>query len=67
MQKKQIDMYAGDQRFWKAIDDAYANSEVEKIQKHVGDQEPTEFELRPGKIELEFDKEGNVVDLHQKS
>ena len=52
MQKKQIDMYAGDQRFWKAIDDAYATSEVEKVQKHLGDQEPTEFELRAGKIEL---------------
>lgn len=59
-------MYAGDARFWKAIDDAFATSEVEKVQKHLGDQDPTGFELRPGKIEIEMDKDGNVVDLHQK-
>ena len=68
VQKKGIQMYAGDQRFWKAIDDSYATSEVEKIQKHIGDhQDPTGFQLRPGKIEIETDKDGNVVDLHQKS
>ena len=50
MQKKNIEMYAGDQRFWKAIDDAYAMSEVEKVQKHIGDQDPTGFELRAGQI-----------------
>mgnify|MGYP000380320802 CR=1 FL=1 len=41
--KKKIDMYTGDARFWKAIDDAYAKEEVEKIQKHVGDRDPTNF------------------------
>jgi len=39
---------------------------VKKIQKHLGDQDPLGFELRPGKVELEFDKDGKVIDVHQK-
>ena len=56
----------GDARFWKTIDDAFEKEEVEKIQKHVGDPEPLEFELRSGKIEIET-KDGRVVDLHPKN
>ena len=39
---------------------------MKKIQKHLGDQDPLGFELRPGKVDLEFDKDGKVIDVHQK-
>lgn len=57
-------MYTGDARFWKAIDASYDLSEVEKVQTHLGDQDPTGFELRRGKVEMEFNSDGEIVDLH---
>ena len=59
-------MYAGDARFWKTIDDSFDQSEVEKIQKYLGDEEPTAFEVRPSKVEFEYDREGNIKDLNPK-
>lgn len=65
--KKKIDVYVGDARFWKAIDDAFDKSEIEKVQKHVGDSDPTNFEIRPSSVEYEFSKEGDkIVDVHPK-
>lgn len=66
MKKKQIDAYVGDARFWKAIDDSFPSTQVEKVQKHISDPEPTNFELRSSKVELEVDSNGNVVDVHPK-
>jgi hypothetical protein len=65
--RKAIDTYASDARFWKAIDNAFPEEEVKKVQVHVGDPEPTAFELRRGKIEFEYDNEGKIVDVHAKT
>lgn len=64
--KKNIQAHVGDARFWKAIDDSFDKHEVEKIQKHIGEEDPTNFTYRPTKINLEVDKEGNVIDVHPK-
>ena len=66
MKKKKIDAYVGDARFWKAIDDSFPTSEIEKVQKQVGDPEPTAFELRKSSVELEFQPDGKIADVHPK-
>lgn len=66
LKKKSINAHVGDARFWKAIDDSFESTEVAKVQRHVGDPEPTQFELRTSKVELEVDSEGKVVNVHPK-
>lgn len=66
LKKKTINAHVGDARFWKAIDDSFESTEIAKVQKHVGDSEPTQFELRTSKVELEVDSEGRVVNVHPK-
>lgn len=45
-----MDAYVGDARFWKAIDDSFEKTEIEKVQRHIGDPEPTTFELRTSEV-----------------
>lgn len=52
MKRKNIESHVGDARFWKAIDDSFDSHEVEKVQRQIGDPEPTNFNLRSSKIEL---------------
>lgn len=40
---------------------------VEKVQKAVGDDAPTNFNLRDTKVEFIEDKDGNVVDVKPKT
>jgi hypothetical protein len=54
----------GDARFWKAIDDSFESTEIEKVQRHVGDPEPTTFDLRTSSVELEFHPDGKIADVH---
>lgn len=55
----------GDARFWKAIDDSFPSSEIEKVQRHIRDPEPNNFELRKSSVELEF-HDGKIADVHPK-
>lgn len=67
LKKKNIDAVVGDAKFWKAIDDSFDTKEIAKVQTHVGDPEPTSFQLKShSKVELELDSNGNVVDVHPK-
>ena len=63
--KKYITAHVGDAKFWKAIDSTLDNHEIEKVQRQIKDEDPTNFELK-GKVrvELQFDSSGNVVDVH---
>ena len=36
----------GDAKFWKAIDDSFDSQEVAKVQRQLGDPEPTNFKMR---------------------
>jgi hypothetical protein len=56
----------GDARFWKAIDDSFPTTEIEKVQKHIKDPEPLAFELRKSSVELEFAPDGKIADVHPK-
>lgn len=56
----------GDARFWKAIDDSFESTEIEKVQKHIGDPEPNNFELRKSVVDLEFHPDGKIADVHPK-
>lgn len=64
VKNKKIEAYVGDARFWKAIDDSFPTTEIEKVQKHIGDPEPTAFEFRKSGVELEFDANGKIADVH---
>lgn len=61
--KSFIETQKGEARFWKAIDDSFDHKQIEKVQRHVGDSEPLEFQLRKGKAELVKDSNGIVVDI----
>ena len=53
LKKKNIDAVVGDAKFWKAIDDSFDTKEIAKVQSHVGDPEPTNFQLKShSKVEL---------------
>ena len=62
-----IDIRKGESTFWKALDDSNDPKNVEKVQKAVGDDKPTDFTLRDTKILFEKDEKGNVVDVHPKT
>lgn len=67
IERTYIDINRGDTKYWKAIDDSHDLHEVEKVQKHIGDREPTNFQLNSStKIDLQI-KDGKVVDVHPKN
>lgn len=59
-------MRKGENRFWKALDNSNDPANIERVQGQIGDENPLSFELRHGKIEFEYDKDGNVTYLHRK-
>jgi hypothetical protein len=58
-----LDIKKGEKNFWKALDDSNDPKNVEKVQKTIGDDKPTDFTLRDTKIEFVKDADGNVVDV----
>lgn len=62
-----IDVRKGEKTFWKALDNSNDIKNVEKVQKAVGDDAPTDFNFRDTKIEFIEDKDGNVVDVKPKT
>ena len=62
-----LDVRKGEKTFWKALDDSNDPKNVEKVQKAVGDDKPTDFTLRDTKIEFVKDANGNVVDIKPKT
>lgn len=66
VKKQRMDAYVGDARFWKAIDDSFEKTEIEKVQRHIGDPEPTTFELRTSEVQLEFKPDGKIADVKPK-
>lgn len=62
-----IDVRKGEKTFWKALDNSNDMKNVEKVQKAIGDDVPTDFSLRETKIEFIEDKDGNVVDVKPKT
>ena len=61
-----INVRKGEANFWKALDDSNSTENIEKVQKKITSGDPIDFRLRNNKMEFEFDKDGNVVDLHLK-
>ena len=49
------------------MDNSNDMKNVEKVQKAIGDEVPTDFTLRDTKIEFVEDKDGNVVDVKPKT
>ncbi len=62
-----IEIRKGEKTFWKALDDSNDPKNVERVQKAIGDDRPTDFSLRDTKIELMKDEKGNVVDVNPKT
>ena len=50
-----IEIRKGERSFWKALDDSNDPKNIEKVQKSIGDDKPTDFTLRDTKIEFERD------------
>ena len=48
------------------MDDSNDPENVKRVQGKIGDDEPSNFNLKNAKIHFEFDKDGNVVDIHRK-
>lgn len=34
------------------------------MQSKIGDERPTDFSINVAKVKFDFDKDGNVVDMH---
>lgn len=49
------------------MDDSNDAKNVERVQKAIGDDRPTDFSLRDTKIEFVRDEKGNVVDVSPKT
>ncbi len=62
-----VEIRKGERSFWKALDNSNDIKNVERVQKAIGDEAPTDFTLRNTKIEFETDKKGKVVDVHPKT
>lgn len=62
-----IEVRKGEKTFWKAIDDSNDPKNIERVQKAVGDDRPTDFTLRDTKIEFVKDADGNVIDVNPKT
>ena len=62
-----IEVRKGEKTFWKALDNSNDMNNVERVQKAIGDEAPTNFTLRDTKIEFVEDKDGNVVDVKPKT
>jgi hypothetical protein len=66
-QRGYIEIRKGEKTFWKALDDSNDTKNVERVQKAIGDDRPTDFSLRDTKIEFVRDEKGNVVDVSPKT
>lgn len=66
-QRGYIEIRKGEKTFWKALDDSNDAKNVERVQKAIGDDRPTDFSLRDTKIEFVRDEKGNVVDVSPKT
>lgn len=62
-----VEIRKGERSFWKALDNSNDIKNVEKVQKAIGDDAPTDFSRRDTKIVFEADKDGKVVDVHPKT
>lgn len=60
-------MKKGDKNFWKAIDNSYQRENIEKVQKHLGDSEPMNFDIEDTRIEFVKNEKGEVVDVNPKT
>lgn len=45
-----IDVRKGEKTFWKALDNSNDIKNIEKVQKTIGDDKPTDFNFRDTKI-----------------
>jgi len=44
-------MKKGDKNFWKVLDSSNQKENIEKVQKHIGDTEPLNYNIEDTKIE----------------
>lgn len=46
----------GSANFWKALDDSNDPHNIEKVQRKVGDEQPTTFSIENAKVKFDYDK-----------